>query len=123
MQIKSLMNPALGTITPETTVLEAYQTVERQNTRALVVTVGDRVLGVVTNADVGRRVIADEKAAASKPVADVMSKRVAACFEDTEATQARTFMQQKKIQYILVCNRARQIVGLLSPEDLRNVQN
>jgi predicted transcriptional regulator len=112
------MDSALATIEPESTLLEAFERSEERQSRTLVVTTGGKACGVVKGDDVAKRVVADENVASTRQVHEIMATRVAACYDDTEVSQARAFAEEKNLEHLLVCNRKKQIIGVVAVAEL-----
>jgi CBS domain-containing protein len=85
---------------------------------ALVVTEGDRVVGIFTERDVLRRVVAAERSPSQTLVGEVMTTSVACCTEDTEIDDARGVMKNRRIRHLPVVGGDGRIVGLISIGDL-----
>lgn len=118
MNVREIMDSSLATIESDSTLVDAFEKFERQSYRALLVIQSGRPQGVVTNESVVRHVLADEDEASAKPVRDAMTRRVAACFEDTDVNLAREFVQEKDLHFLLICDRDKRLIGLLPAEDL-----
>ncbi len=109
---------SVTTIDPQSTILEAFEKSEERKSRALVVTDGGTACGVVTGGEAAKRVVADEGAASTNSVREIMTTRIAACYDDTDVTKARDFMTNRNIEHLLVCNRQKKIVGVVSADVL-----
>lgn len=119
MQVKEFMYPSLGTIPSQATILQAAEEMQKREVRALVVMSEEKPHGIVTDYDIPRQVLQDDTDMHSaRRVQEVMSEEGAACFEDTDVDEAHSFMQRNGTRRLLVCNRQKQMVGVLAAEDL-----
>jgi CBS domain-containing protein len=82
------------------------------------VTDGDRILGAVTDRDIATRAIAQGRDPDSTPVREVMSREIVYIFEDQDELEAARLMQVKQIRRLVVLNRDKRLVGILSLSDL-----
>jgi len=106
------------TVGPEATVLRAAQLMNEQKIGALVVTDGDRIVGMFTERDVLRRVVGEERAPASTSVADVMTTEVACCSAGTPMEEARAAMKNRRVRHLPVVDEDGRLSGLISIGDV-----
>lgn len=118
MQVREVMSSSFTTIEAKSTLVEAFETAEDRNLGALLVMASGQVSGVVTSQDIARQCVSDEKAASEKQVREVMSRKIASCYADTDVHKARAFVRERGFHHLLVCNRDKQVIGLLSASDL-----
>jgi signal-transduction protein with cAMP-binding, CBS, and nucleotidyltransferase domain len=115
--LRVLMQPTMETIASERTVLEAAQTmVEKRIGSLLVLEAGDMV-GLVTETDVVRKVIAAGLSARSTSVGAVMNAPLIQIDIDDTACDASRLMAEKRIRHVAV-TEDNKVVGLLSVRDL-----
>jgi CBS domain-containing protein len=82
-------------------------------------TIGDRqnVTGVITDRDITVRVTAEFKDPTHTPVREVMSD-CSYCFDDQDIEDACFTMEEKHVRRLLVFDRAHELVGVLSLDDV-----
>lgn len=106
------------TVSPETTVLDAAQIMNDQHIGSLVV-VGHEggLVGIVTERDFLRRVIADRKDPAETTVSEIMTRAILTCTPDTRLDEVRSTMRDRRVRHmpIIECDR---LVGMISIGDL-----
>src|SRR5687768_5091401 len=90
------------TISPTATVLEATQRMNQHKIGALLVMQDGRPLGMFTERDVLRKVVAQLRNPADVSVADTMTTEVVCCEPDTDLEEAAAIMQQRKIRHLPV---------------------
>lgn len=98
----------------------ALAAAEKMNARSiggLVVVEGDRVVGIVTERDILRRVVAEQRAPGSTRVGDIMSAPVASCRPETTFAECRAFMTAKRIRHLPVVGE-RGLCGIVTIGDL-----
>lgn len=109
---------SVATVSPETTVLEAARLMNDQHIGSLVVCGRDGgVVGIITERDFLRRVLASERAPASTTVESVMTRDVLTCEPDTTLNEIRATMRERRIRHLPVVENGR-LVGMISIGDL-----
>ena len=112
-----LMRTTMETIASERTVLEATQAMaEKQIGSLLILERGDMV-GIVTETDMVRKVIAARLPASSTPVGAVMSYPLIQIDINHTVRDASRLMAEKRIRHLAV-TEDHKVVGLLSVRDL-----
>jgi len=105
-------------IGPEATVLAATRHMNQHKVGALVVMHEGQVVGMFTERDVLRRVVAEQRPAAEVSVAEVMTADVICCEPDMDLDDASTIMQQRRIRHLPVCDEDGGLMGMVSIGDL-----
>ena len=85
---------------------------------ALVVTDQERMVGMFTERDVLRRVVAEERIPSEARVSEVMTTQVACCGPETTLEEARGVMKHRRIRHLPVLTQYGQLLGLISIGDL-----
>ena len=78
----------------------------------------DRLAGMVTDRDIAVRAVAEGWDPTAKRVRDVMSEEVVYCFEDQAVEDAARLMRENQIRRLVVLNRDKRLVGIVSLGDL-----
>jgi len=99
------------------TALAAAERMNQRGIGGLVAIEGDRVVGIVTERDILRRIVADRRDPARTPVQDIMSAPVASCRPDTSLAECRGFMTAKRIRHLPVVDE-RGLCGIVTIGDL-----
>ena len=111
-------NWELASVTPETTVLDAARRMNEAHVGSLVVLdAKGGLLGIFTERDVLRRVVAESKDPERTIVADVMTRKVHTAPPETPLDDLRTLMREKRIRHVPVVQDGR-LVGMVSIGDL-----
>jgi CBS domain-containing protein len=115
--IGELMKRSLVTVPAETSVVEAAQVMEEYNIGSVFVERDDRVVGIVTEPDIVRKVVGAGLPAYYTHVEHIMSTPVICIDERRPITEAAHLMQQHHTRHLGVLQSGR-IVGVLSVRDL-----
>jgi CBS domain-containing protein len=110
---------ALQTTHPDETVLAATQKMNEYSIGALlVIDEEENLVGIFTERDVLRRVVAAEHAPSTIHVGEVMTTDVACCRLDTSIDEARSIFRQHRIRHLPVVDESGRVQGLISIGDL-----
>lgn len=107
------------TITATATVLEATREMNFRKIGALVVTCGEgKVVGMITERDVMRKVVAEERSPSEVRVSEIMTHNVICIRPETHMNQASEVMREKHIRHLPVCDEAGHLLGMVSIGDV-----
>jgi len=106
------------TIAPSATVLEATMLMNRHQIGSLVVVEGGRVVGIFTERDVLRRVVAAEKQPSKITVGEVMTRQVLCCSPEADMDEVRELLRERRIRHLPVCDARGGLLGLVSIGDV-----
>ncbi|MFG0329496.1 MAG: CBS domain-containing protein [Phycisphaerales bacterium] len=106
------------TIDPDTTVLDAARLMNTERIGSLVVVNKGKVVGIFTERDLMRRVVAQEKNPGDTKVGQAMTTGVIAAGPHTSLDEVRAIMREKRIRHMPVIDDNEKLVGMLSIGDL-----
>ncbi len=112
-----LMHRAIETISPNATLREAAEIMREKKLGALLVSEGGVEVGIISESDFVRKVVALGKNAETTPVREIMNHPLITIDLDQNAKDANDLMAEKRIRHLLVTDRGK-IVGILSVRDL-----
>ncbi|RMF84791.1 MAG: CBS domain-containing protein [Planctomycetota bacterium] len=107
----------VATVDQDATVLEAAQIMNERRVGALVCTAGERVVGIFTERDILRRVVAENRPPANTRVGDVMTTPMACCKRTTSLAACRALMTKKRIRHLPVVEDG-VLHGIISSGDI-----
>ena len=105
------------TVSPRATVLDAAQRMNEAGIGGVVVLEGRAVVGIFTERDVLRRVVADGRDPASTPVSEVMTPDVATVRPDAPLAGCSSLVTAKRIRHIPVVDD-QGLCGIVTSGDL-----
>jgi CBS domain-containing protein len=119
MLVKDVMTSGVECISPDTTLREAAQTMKKRDVGLLPICGDDdRLAGMISDRDITVRAVADGLDPSTAQARDVMTPKVIYCYEDQDISDAAHMMEQNQIRRLVVLNRAKRLVGILSLGDL-----
>jgi CBS domain-containing protein len=117
-EILSVKGSQVHTVSPSRTALEAITLMNDQRIGALVVTEEGRLVGMFTERDVLRRVVAHERPPSQVAVAEVMTPDVMCASPDMPVEEASRIMKDYRIRHLPVCDEAGRLLGMVSIGDI-----
>jgi CBS domain-containing protein len=121
MDILASKGDQIFSISPAATVLEAVRKMNDQSIGALVVMQGDRMIGMFTERDVLRRVMAERRSPGDVRVLEVMTRDVICVPPETDIDEAGQLMRQKRVRHLPVVDDHGRLLGIISIGDLNAV--
>lgn len=106
------------TIEPSARVIDAATLMNRRRIGALVVVEAGRLVGMFTERDVLRRVVAERLDPAAVTVGEVMTRDVVACRQDDGLAEARQLFMNKRVRHLPILDDNERLAGLISIGDL-----
>lgn len=107
----------VATVDRETSVLDAAKLMNTHRIGAVVITHGDRVVGIFTERDILNRIVAAGKDPASTAVGEVMTEPMACAHRDTKLAECRGVMTSKRIRHLPVVEDGK-LYGMISSGDI-----
>jgi CBS domain-containing protein len=78
----------------------------------------DRLAGIITDRDIAIRAVAEGCDPSRTRVSEIMSEGVEYCFQDDDLSDAEDLMRRNQIRRLIVLNRDKRLVGILSLGDV-----
>ena len=118
MRVKEVMTPQVEFVQPDNTLHEAAAKMKSRDIGPLPVCDNGWVVGMLTDRDITVRATAESEDPNAIRVRDIMTPEVISCFEDQLVSEAAQLMQERQVRRLLVLNRNKQLVGIVSLGDL-----
>ena len=118
MQIKEIMSTQVQRIHQGASIQQAAEQMKTFDVGLIPVYDGDHLVGTITDRDISVRAVAEKRAPSTTKVNEVMSPGVSCIFEDQDVNEAAKVMSEKQIRRLIVLNRDKRLVGIMSLGDL-----
>lgn len=106
------------TVAPETMVYDAVTQMAEKNFGSVIVTDGERrVLGVMTERDIFRRVIGESRDPKNTPVNDVMTTEVRMAHKDDNVLDWLQVMSNERFRRLPIVDEDKRLVAVMSQGD------
>src|SRR5688500_12159648 len=119
MQVSEVMTRSAECIRPDATLSEAAKLMRDLDVGPLPVC-GDneRLVGMITDRDIVIRAMAEGHDPNQTRVESTMTPGVIYCFDDQDVSEAAELMMDRQIRRLVVLNRDKRLVGIVSLGDL-----
>ncbi len=121
LRVGTLINRALVTATPETSIREAAQVMAEHNISSLLIMVGEHLAGLITDRDLRKRCLA-AGLPSDRPVREIMTERLETVNVDTLGFEALITMTRLNVHHLPVMSGGK-VAGILSTTDLTRFQS
>ena len=119
MQLKDIMTAKPECVRPDDTLQDAARRMRDLDVGPLPVCGDDyRLAGMVTDRDITVRAVAEGKDPRTTKVREAMTEEIIYGFEDQDVQEAARTMQERQVRRLLVMNRDKRLVGIVSLGDL-----
>ncbi len=115
--VNQIMTRSIVQIEVGTSAVDAAKLMKVRNIGSVFVTKADVIIGIVTEADIVRKIVGTERLPYFIPVEEIMSSPVRGIDEHRPITEAADLMEQYGTRHLAVLQAGR-IVGILSVRDL-----
>jgi CBS domain-containing protein len=119
MQVQDVMTKRAECVRPSASLQEAARKMKDLDVGLLPVCGdNDRLAGMLTDRDITVRAVAEARDPQTTTVKDAMTPDVVYCFEDQDVQEAARLMREHQIRRLVVLNRDKRLVGVVSLDDL-----
>jgi len=118
MKVKDVMTCGAECTRPGASLHEAAERMKVLDVGSLPVCENDRLVGMITDRDITVRATAERLPPGLGQVRDIMTPDIIYCFEDQDVSEAARLMEEHQIRRLVVLNRDKRLVGIVSLGDL-----
>jgi len=115
--ILQLKGDFIWTISPDDTVFEALRLMATKGVGALVVTKGEKMVGIVSERDYARKVILKGRTSRDTLVQEIMTSEVFTIHPDQTIEECMALMTERRVRHLPVIEN-RRVLGVVSIGDL-----
>jgi CBS domain-containing protein len=117
-KVRDVMTDRPFCVSPDTTVSEAAEVMEREDIGAVPVLEGDQLAGMITDRDIVIRAIARGKDPRGMPVREVWSRDIVAVRPEEDLSNAMKVMADYQVRRLPVVDDDNHLVGVLAQADV-----
>jgi len=117
MFVKDIMAVNVVTMPPDASVLEVAKSMADMDIGSVIIVDRDRPVGIITEADIVRRVISEEKDVNKTTAADIMSSPIIHVEPGTGLTDAMRVMAKSNIRRVAVLKN-NSLAGIITSRDI-----
>jgi CBS domain-containing protein len=121
MKITEIMTRKVTCIDSTLPIAKAAEKMRDLDIGFLPVCENDKLVGTVTDRDITTRSVAQSRDPRLAPINEVMTRDVFYCYEDENVEDVARYMQQKEVRRMLILNRDKRLVGVVSIGDIARI--
>jgi len=121
MKVHEIMTRHVECIGPDTPIAKAADKMRAHDIGFLAICDDDRLVGTVTDRDITIRSVAQGRDPRLAPVQEIMSLQVFYCYEDDDVEKVAQSMEENEVRRMLILNRDKRLVGVVSIGDLARI--
>ena len=122
MKVRAIMSTNVECIPPDTGIQDLANKMKTLDVGFMPVCENDRLVGTVTDRDIVIRGIAGGQNITSLKAKNVMNKEVYWCYDDQDVREAAEEMRDKEVRRMLILNKDKRLVGVVSIGDISKVE-
>ncbi len=116
--VADVMSKDVKGIGEKASILDALKKMKKFRIGCLVVVEGNEAIGIVTDADILYKAVAEERDLEKTKVQTIMSRPLITVFPDASIDDAATLMRVNKIKKLPVIDKKGRLVGIVTATDL-----
>jgi CBS domain-containing protein len=105
-------------VTSDVTVFETVKVMTAAEIGAIAVKSGPKIVGIFTERDLMRRVVAEERDPRRTLIKEVMTTHVETVLDSTSVAKAAALMRARRIRHLVILDAAGDYVGMLAQRHL-----
>jgi CBS domain-containing protein len=121
LRAEDVMVTQVAVMDENISVKKAAETMTQESVSAIIVTVEGKAKGIVTERDILKRIVAEDRNSVETKVKEIMSSPLVTIEPSTDLEQAARLMFEKKIKNIPVTHENR-LIGLINLQDICRLQ-
>jgi len=122
MKVQEIMTTNVECVAPDAGLLELANKMKTLDVGFIPICENDRLAGTVTDRDIVIRGLAGGKDVKTVKARDIMTNDIFWCFEDQEVKEVANKMRDKEVRRMLILNREKRLVGVVSIGDISKVE-
>ncbi|MEM3374076.1 MAG: CBS domain-containing protein [Candidatus Woesearchaeota archaeon] len=110
-------------LTKEKSVYDAIKLMAENSISTIIVEENDRLVGILTERDLVKKVLYKEKDPKKLKIEQIMSKNPKHIYPDAPIIVAGNTMKEHKVRKLVVLNEKNEVIGIISQTDIINSLN
>lgn len=119
MTVKDIMKPSIISVTADTTVSKAAKIMNEKNIGSVIISKGGKDVGIMTERDVLKRIVAVDLDPKKTKVQKVMSSPIITIEASSSIDHANEVMLKNTVRRLLVTEQGK-VTGIVSARDIAN---
>jgi CBS domain-containing protein len=121
LKAENVMTTEVAMMSESASAKKAAEVMAQEDANAVIVTVEGKAIGIVTERDILKRIVAEDKNARKTKLKEIMSSPLVTVEPSTDLEEAARLMFEKKMKNLPVVHENR-LIGLINLQDICLVQ-
>jgi len=122
MKVREIMTSNVECLDPTSSLKEVAQEMKSLDVGFIPICENDRLAGTVTDRDIVIRAVADGLDINTCRASEIMSRDIVYAFEEDDVKTIAEKMREKDVRRILILDKAKRLVGVVSIGDVSKVE-
>src|SRR3954447_10697410 len=118
MKIHEIMTPNVECVEPTLPIGKAAEKMRDLDIGFLPICENGKLTGAVTDRDITVRSVAQGRDPRVAPVSEIMTQDIFFCYADEDVESVAEYMQENEVRRIVILNRQKKLVGVVSLGDI-----
>ena len=123
MKIDEIMTKDVVCIEPTLPIAKAAEKMRHLDIGFLPICENDRLIGAVTDRDITVRSVAQGRDPRLAPVREIMTQEIFYSYDDEDVERVAEYMQEKEVRRLVILNRGKRLVGVVSLGDIAKARD
>ena len=120
VKVKDAMQRSAICLESNASIIEIAECMREAESGVVPIQHGGNLIGIVTDRDIARQVLADPDDVNKTIASDIMTRKIVSCSPDDDLRAAFTVMELNQIGLLPVLDREKNLIGTLSLGDISN---
>ena len=121
LKAENVMTTEVAVMNKSASVKKAAEVMAQEDVSAIIVTVEGKAIGIVTERDILRRIVAEDKNAMKTKLKEIMPSPLVTIEPSTDLEEAARLMFEKRMKNLSVVHENR-LIGLINLQDICLIQ-
>jgi CBS domain-containing protein len=120
VKVKDAMQRSVICLESNASITKIAECMRETESGAVPIRHGGNLIGIVTDRDIARQVLADPDNVNKTIASDIMTREIVSCSPDDDLRAAFTLMELNRIRLLPVLDREKNLIGTLSLDEISN---
>ncbi len=115
--VKDIMSTPVASTSENSTIQDAARLMAEKNIGSLAVVEGDKIIGILTERDISKKIVAENRNPSQVKVAEIMNRNIITTPPDTTVDEAASIIAERHFRRLPIVDDGR-LVGMITQTDI-----